>query len=416
MAVSLADEYDLERTEMKILYARTQFWFDLMGGGSVAHTLGVLNGFRKNSCVVRIAGNEKFFGAEDFDFTLVKPLWKDRGWKGEFLHNLYAEKHYRNIINGFGPDFIYHRYTGNTYFVSKIARDMHIPLVLEFNSSCVWKNKFWSGNKNGLKMRFYRMLLERIEKFNLENASIITVVSTALKESLITAGIDEGKIFVNPNGVDPEEFNPGISRSEQCTDIREKSGISEDKTVVGFVGTFGEWHGIPELTSAIQSLNQLKCGEKFHFLLVGDGNLKKYAQDRLADAKNVTFTGLVPFDEVKYYLGACDILVAPHSPQVDGQEFFGSPTKLFEYMAMGKAIVASRLGQIGEILRDGESALMIEPGNVRDLVEKIAILSGDRELMAKLGNQAREFAVKCHSWQTHTFSLLREVEKLIGTP
>ena len=66
---------------------------------------------------------------------------------------------------------------------------------------------------------------------------------------------------------------------------------------------------------------------------------------------------------------ACDILLSPHVPMSDGSEFFGSPTKLFEYMAMGKAIVASRLGQIADVLDDEETALLIEPGDARKLAE-----------------------------------------------
>ena len=67
-------------------------------------------------------------------------------------------------------------------------------------------------------------------------------------------------------------------------------------------------------------------------------------------------------------------------PLEDGSEFFGSPTKLFEYMAMGKGIVASRLGQIGDVLSDEETALLIEPGNARQLADAILRLSDSREL------------------------------------
>jgi glycosyltransferase involved in cell wall biosynthesis len=112
----------------------------------------------------------------------------------------------------------------------------------------------------------------------------------------------------------------------------------------------------------------------------------------------VIFTGAVAHDRVPALLDACDILVAPHVPLADGSDFFGSPTKIFEYMAMGKAIVASRLGQIGEVLDDEETALLVEPGNVKELAAAIVRVAGSSELRARLGPNAREAAVKNHTW------------------
>jgi glycosyltransferase involved in cell wall biosynthesis len=97
-------------------------------------------------------------------------------------------------------------------------------------------------------------------------------------------------------------------------------------------------------------------------------------------------------------LDACDILVAPHVPLADGSEFFGSPTKIFEYMAMGKGIVASRLGQIGEVLVDEETALLVEPGNVGELGRAIVRLIESETLRTRLGARAREVAEREHTW------------------
>ena len=98
------------------------------------------------------------------------------------------------------------------------------------------------------------------------------------------------------------------------------------------------------------------------------------------------FTGHLEHERVPALLDACDILLSPHVPLEDGSEFFGSPTKLFEYMAMGKGIVASRLGQIGDVLTDEESGLLVEPGNAGRLAEAILRLSESRELRERLGS------------------------------
>jgi glycosyltransferase involved in cell wall biosynthesis len=112
----------------------------------------------------------------------------------------------------------------------------------------------------------------------------------------------------------------------------------------------------------------------------------------------VIFTGAVSHDRVPKLLDACDILVAPHVPLADGSEFFGSPTKIFEYMAMGKGIVASRLGQIGEVLVETETALLVEPGEVVQLRDAIVELVENGELRRRLGLKAREVAEKEHTW------------------
>jgi glycosyltransferase involved in cell wall biosynthesis len=97
-------------------------------------------------------------------------------------------------------------------------------------------------------------------------------------------------------------------------------------------------------------------------------------------------------------LDACDILVSPHVPLEDGSEFFGSPTKLYEYMAMGKSIVASRLGQIGDVLSDEETALLVEPGDARSLCDAILRLARSGELRLRLGAAARREAMAHHTW------------------
>ena len=96
----------------------------------------------------------------------------------------------------------------------------------------------------------------------------------------------------------------------------------------------------------------------------------------------------------------------------DGSEFFGSPTKLFEYMAMGKAIVASRLGQIGEVLDDEETALLIEPGDARQLADAILRLRDSPELRRRLGAAARRAAVEKHTWKQNAQRVIDEYHTL----
>jgi len=120
----------------------------------------------------------------------------------------------------------------------------------------------------------------------------------------------------------------------------------------------------------------------------------------------VTFTGATPHKSVRTYLDAADILVSPHVPMPGGIPFFGSPTKLFEYMAMGKAIVASALDQIAEVLEDGRTALLVKPGDPGEVVEAIKRLAADEQLCIELGRNARETALERHTWRQNAKRVL----------
>ena len=153
------------------------------------------------------------------------------------------------------------------------------------------------------------------------------------------------------------------------------------------------------------------------FLLVGSGSLHAEVERQLeSETKTgrVIFTGAVAHDRVPKLLDACDILVAPHVPLADGSEFFGSPTKIFEYMAMGKGIVASRLGQIGEVLVDEETALLVEAGNVDELGKAIVKLIESETLRTRLGARARAVAEREHTWTHNAQRVLDAYQDLKG--
>ena len=88
----------------------------------------------------------------------------------------------------------------------------------------------------------------------------------------------------------------------------------------------------------------------------------------------VTLTVLVPQADAAQYLATTDVVVSPHVNNQDGSRFFGSPTKLFEYMAMGKAIVASDLEQIGTILKAGLRVRELPSGEPRADERRLAVL------------------------------------------
>jgi glycosyltransferase involved in cell wall biosynthesis len=221
------------------------------------------------------------------------------------------------------------------------------------------------------------------------------VVSDVLRDGLMARGLEPGRVLVQPNGVDPERYRPDVDGRP----VRRRHGL-EGRTVVGFVGTFGMWHGAPVLARAARRV--LRDRPEARFLFVGDGRDRAECESILAGyGERVVFTGLVPQDQGPAHLAAMDILAAPHVDNPDGTRFFGSPTKLFEYMAMGRAIVASRLEQIGEVLADGRTAVMVPPGDEEALAAAIVELFDDPARRAALGVAARRRALERHTWDAN---------------
>ena len=377
------------RPRVRAVYLRSTPGPGTQAGGAASHIKGVVEGLEALGVDVQIISNDLIAGmnAADDRFTVIPPQ-PGGGTRALFdIHNnLVFTRGAVPLIEQADPDFIYQRYARFSWAGVVAANRTKRPLFLEYNGSEVWVGRYWD--------RVGRLeLLERYERLNLDAAARIFVVSDVERRNLEARGVAGGKIVVNPNGVDVERFRPGVGGLE----ARRELGIENDEVVAGFVGTFGPWHGVEKLAEAIKLI---PAGR---FLLVGSGSLQVEVAKRLeaeVAVRRAIFTGAVGHERVPGLLDACDILVAPHVPLADGSEFFGSPTKIFEYMAMGKGIVASRLGQIGEVLVDGETALLVEPGNVEELRRAIVRLIDNGEMRRSLGVKAREVAEKEYTW-TH---------------
>ena len=376
----------------RVVYLRATPGPGTQAGGAASHIKGVVDALRSLGVELEIISNDAIAGidASEKRFTVIPPETIG-GTRALFdIHNnLVFTRAAVPLIQQANPDFIYQRYARFSWAGVAAAVRTGRPLFLEYNGSEVWVGRHWDRVGN-------LALLERYEALNLAAAARIFVVSEVECRNLEARGVAAEKIVLNPNAVDVELFQPGIGGVA----LRRDLGITDTDLLAGFVGTFGPWHGVVQLAHAIKSLPE---DLPVRFLFVGSGSLHGEVE-RLLSAEHergkVIFTGAVAHERVPALLDACDILIAPHVPLADQSEFFGSPTKIFEYMAMGKAIVASRLGQIGEVLADNETALLVTPGNTDELAGAIVRLVDSHELRARLGANARDAAVREHTW-TH---------------
>jgi glycosyltransferase involved in cell wall biosynthesis len=219
-------------------------------------------------------------------------------------------------------------------------------------------------------------------------------------------GVSPRRIALAPNGVDPALFDPDRFLSK-AQELRERLAIAPKETIVGFLGTFGPWHGTMILSQAIPMV--VRSNPAIRFLVIGEGSGRAAFESSLAASgasSAVVMTGAIPHHAVPEYLTACDILVSPHVPMPNGERFFGSPTKLYEYMAIGRPIVASRLEQLEQVLSHGETALLVPPADAEALARAIVELAADPKRARTLGRAARATACERHTWTRMTSAWL----------
>lgn len=296
-------------------------------------------------------------------------------------------------------DLVYQRHTRFSLSGALVARSAHIPFFLEFNSPA----EFFHRRATVLSGR-----RRRCEDALLRAATRVFVVSATAKDLVLERGVPEHRVVVNPNGVDVERFDA----NDRGDAIRSHLGFSKDDVVFGFVGSFMSFHGVPKLAEAF--LKVASTCQHAQLMLVGDGEERTLVSRILRDLASegrVKMPGRVSAGEVPAYLAAADVLVSPHVPLEHDTPFFGSPTKLFEYMAAGRPIAASRLGQIGELLEHERTALLVEPGNADELADALRRLAEDEALRVRLGRAARVEGER-YSWKAHAERVVNEFDSL----
>jgi glycosyltransferase involved in cell wall biosynthesis len=239
----------------------------------------------------------------------------------------------------------------------------------------------------------------------------IICISVGLQDHLRKNwNIDEAKLAVLPCAADVEAFG----REHNSELVRREFGLTTEPVLI-WVGGFYPWHDLDLLLDSFTQV--LPRHPDARLILVGDGQTRpslarKILQNGLRHA--VIMTGSVSHTRVPEILSIADVAVVPSAPVTASRGGTGTPLKLFEYMAAGKAIVATALSRVAEVIQDGHNGLLVGAGDVDGFAEAVLTLLNDSAKRARLAQNARRQAVERHSWQEYTSQLEKIYRDVLG--
>jgi glycosyltransferase involved in cell wall biosynthesis len=287
----------------------------------------------------------------------------------------------RSLLEQWGPfDLVYERYSLWSYAGMEYAESKRTLGLLEVNAPLIREQAAFRvlGDRAGA---------EDVARRTFRTATHIFAVSNGVAQYLASFSETSGKVHVTGNGVNPARFPVGINPSRPAG-----PGIF----TVGFVGSLKPWHGLNVLADAYEIIHD-KASET-RLLIVGDGPERNNLTDYLK-RKNLLvateFTGPVSPSEVPALMASMDVGVAPY-PDID--DFYFSPLKVYEYMAAGIPVVASRIGDLPRLIQDGINGFLVAPGDPAALAEAFERLRLDSGLRVRLGSEARSLVLQSRTW------------------
>ncbi len=292
-----------------------------------------------------------------------------------------ANRHLRAALEYEEPfDLVYERYSLWSYAGMEYAQEAGVPRLLEVNAPLIEE-----------QVR-YRQLVDRsgakhVAERAFAAASGLVAVSDEVAAYLNTYPEARGRIHVIPNGVNPSRFRPGLPPSHPA---------SPGTFTVGFLGSLKPWHGLDILVEAFDIL--FRVAPLSRLLIVGDGPERSRIEGEISRhglQHLVHFTGSVEPEAVPGLLSSISVGVAPY-PEMAG--FYFSPLKVFEYLAAGLPVVASRIGQLAGVIQDGVNGLLCPAGDPKSLAAALHRLQIDPDLRHRMGQAARATAMD-HTWE-----------------
>lgn len=310
------------------------------------------------------------------------PIKKYSYLKG--LNFFFKFRDLKRIIKQTKPDLLYGFTCNSLFSLGLIARDLKIPAVIEMQEP---------GHAGLDPNIIWRYLLGFFERRALKYISGITTVSSKIKDYYLNLAKNQNfPAKVIYDGVDIDLFNPEVPLAKEMQKFRESG-----KTIIGYSGNFKSYQGTDFILESA-----LETSSDFLYTMIGkdsEGLREKIAKYHLQD--KVFLLGRKKYEEIPSYLKGMDIVVIPR-PSNNITEY-ALPLKLFEYMAMGKAIVATNVGGAGEIIKDKENGLLISPDNIpQNLAKSFILLKSNPELKKKIEQNAFDFVTNNLTWKKQT--------------
>ncbi|WP_050532727.1 glycosyltransferase [Pseudaestuariivita atlantica] len=287
-------------------------------------------------------------------------------------------------------DMIYERYSLWSAAGCRAARKLGVPVVTEVNAPLV------------LEQAAFRSLVREdearaIEAEVLRSSTALAAVSRQMAKYLTDAGADPARVHVIGNAVDTKHFHAATFDADLPT-------IPDDAFVVGFTGSLKMWHGVDTLMSAFQAFQAVE--PRAHLLVCGDGPKRGWIDGFVAGAglqDKVTMAGWVNHADLPGSIARMDVATAPYPASED---HYFSPLKLYEYLAMGRPVLASDIGQTAELLTGSEAALLLPPGDATALADALHILSGDPARLARMSAAAAAEGAR-HDWTDNAAEVVK---------
>jgi len=286
------------------------------------------------------------------------------------------------------------------------ARALGLPSIYEVRG--LWHLTRTSKEPDYDGSDHYRMV-EGLEVQAAREADHTFVITEAVLELLAGHGVDRAKMSLLPNAVDLDAFAP---RPRDAA-LADQLGVA-GKVVIGTIGTFKWYEGLDLLLETAASLRR-SLGDVFRILLVGDGPESQRLAElraRLGLEEVVVMTGRVSHDEVARHYSVIDIAVYPRT---DARVcHFVSPLKPLEAMAMEKAVVVSGVRAQAEMIEDGVTGLIHQPGDGAALERALAALIADPVQRSELASSARAWVAQHRSWPAIASIVTRVYERLLA--
>lgn len=377
--------------------------------GSVTHIKEVVGGLRKRrhfmglvaSSSNQLENSDRFYNLKVMPSSILKifRLKKQPYIISSFLLFFYLLR----VLSCY--DIIYAR-DYHAVIISLLPRMLFKKkLVFEINGLASEERKLGSGS---LRNHLISFLIQKSEIMATRFSNRIISVTPQIKAYLIkNFKCQAEKVKVISNGVDTKMFSP-ITNKELLSQWKEKVSVGSEELVVVFIGNIARWQGVDILIES--GFQLLKKKGNLKFLIVGDGFLKENLMQKVSksDLKGkYIFTGMVNYKDIPFLINIADIGVAPfiHKRNCDTGV---SPLKVYEYMACGKPVVASRIGGIEFIEKEGAGKL-VEPGEIKSLADAIDDLLDSREKREEMGGIGFKLAMEKFNWE----SKVNEIEKII---